>query len=75
MNISPEMSIEDLIGWMGERVRPEGARFASQQEAADLRELLVTRYPEGNIADIPDGEWHALCCAVDPAERYSTRPR
>lgn len=70
MLISPTMSLSDLIPLMGERFGVNHpSRQASDEEASDLRDILVRDYIGMDTNDIPGAKWHIMCLAVDPNQQ------
>ena len=69
MQIHADMDLDELIPLMGERYGVGVSRYASQQEASDLRDLLVRDFPGKDTYQIDGGRWHHYCCAVHPTEQ------
>lgn len=69
MIISESMSIPDLIELMGTTTSlGKSPRKATEQQAQDLRKLLVRDF-DGMDTDSVDGhKWMVFCLAVDPED-------
>lgn len=70
MKIHADMDLTCLVPMMGERHGTSRltSRFASIQEARELRALLVRDFNDSDTDNIDGATWHAYCCAVDPTE-------
>lgn len=74
MLISTNMALSELIELMGtSHTLGQPPRKATNQQAEDLRELLVRDFDGQDTDGIDGGKWMLYCLAVDPEEQDSVR--
>ena len=69
MKVSETMDLGQLLDLMATDL--DGHPKQTQDQAVELRKLLVRDYNGQDTDDIDGGSWIALCCALDPAEQLN----